>query len=61
MAIEWNDDDLRASICRPIVSERLSLVHDQLAGKRLRGARAALVGSMKAKAKGKGAGKRSRA
>jgi len=36
-------------------------VHDQLAGKRLRGARAALVGSMKAKAKGKGAGKRSRA
>lgn len=61
MAIEWNDDDLRASICRPIVSERLSLVHDQLAGKRLRAKRAALVGSMKAKAKGKGAGKRSRA
>lgn len=58
MAIEWNEDDLRASICRPIVSERLSLVHDQLAGKRLRGARAALTGARKAK--GKAAGRKGR-
>ena len=37
MAVEWDEDNLLASICRPLVSERLSLVHHQLAGKRLLG------------------------
>jgi hypothetical protein len=37
IAVEWNDENLLASVCRLMVSERLALVHHQLAGKRLLG------------------------
>jgi hypothetical protein len=40
--VEWKDEDLRGSMCRPLVSERLALVHDQISGKRLRQRRAEL-------------------
>jgi len=51
MVIEWNEDSLLDSICRPIVSERLSLVHEQLSGARLRRAQLTLTKKPKAQAK----------
>lgn len=53
VTVEWNDEDLRASMCRPLVSERLALVHDQLAGKRLRQRRAELTGKVRKAGKAK--------